>query len=107
MNFDETLLVVRIGKVDYVDGKPVRSNEEKYDLVCNVQPMNGKDLLLVPEMDRYKEQYWIFTPKLDCPLRLNDRVVRCGVNFQTQSTEDWGSYIRARIMRVDVGPNAS
>ena len=98
---DEVLDVFREGCITYVDGKPVKGELFKDKFRGNVQPMNGRDLLLVPEGDRFKEQYWIFTTY---PLLVNDRVVRCSVNFQTQTVETWGSYFRARIMRIDVGP---
>ncbi len=65
--------------------------------------MSGKDLLLVPEGDRTREQYWLYT---ECKVQLADRVERCGVNFQVQSVQNWGSYNQARIMRIDVGPFA-
>ena len=78
--------------------------------------MNGRDLLIVPEADRYKEQYWVFMNQQQKPLFTNDRVIRImasqngksgPVGFQVQSSENWGSYTRARIMRIDVGPGAT
>lgn len=101
---DEKLAVIREGCVKYIDGKPVKSDISNFTIVGNVQPMNGRDLLLVPEGDRFKEQYWLYTTN---PIQINDRILRCGVNFQTQSVEAWGTYAKARIMRVDVGPNAT
>ena len=117
---DETITVLRQGidipdNVVYVDGKPIRRNPETFNIICNIQPLNGRDLLLVPEADRYKEQWWIFMNNEEKPLHDNDIVQRpeeddsTGAikNYQVQSVEAWGSYTRARIMRVDVGPNAT
>lgn len=117
---DETLKVVRQGtaipgNVIYVDGKPVKRDPIIFNITCNVQPLNGKDLLLVPEGDRYKEQWWIFMNNEQKPLHDNDIVERPEeddpeqriINYQVQSSEAWGSYTRARIMRIDVGSNAT
>ena len=101
---DEVLSVIREGCVKFIDGKPVKSDIRNFTIKANVQPLNGRELLIVPENDRFKEQYWVFTQDL---ILVNDRIQRNGVNYQVQEPEAWGSYIRARIMRVDVGPNAT
>lgn len=102
INKDDTLEVTRDGCVIYVDGKPVKENQTTFNIAGNVQPMNGRDLMLVPEGDRFKEQYWLWT---DCKILVNDRVrFRCK-NFQVQSVQVWGSYFQSRIMNIDVGPN--
>ena len=113
---DETLEVVRWGQTIYQDGKPVNRAKETFQITCNVQPIIGRDLLLVPEGDRYKENYWVFMNQKDTPLLINDIVIRPGVtqnniatlvNFQTQEIQNWGSFTQARIVRLDVGPNAN
>lgn len=103
INQDEVLQVLREGCVKFVDGKPLKSKLREFEIRCNIQPLNGRDLLLVPEGDRYKEQYWIWTP---VEVMVNDRVVRNEISFQIQSVETWGSYAKARIMRIDVGEYA-
>lgn len=109
---DETLCVTRIGTVIYQDGKPIDRNLIEFNITCNIQPLNGRDLTLVPEGDRYKEQYWIWMNNSESPLEINDKVCRKGldktnrpalVKFQVQEVQHWGSYTRARIMRLDVG----
>jgi hypothetical protein len=97
---DEVLRVVREGCVRYVDGKPLKDKIKEFEIACNVQPLGGKDLLLVPEGDRTKEQYWLWTPTA---VEINDRVIRRELSFQIQTVEVWGSYAKARIMRIDVG----
>lgn len=109
---DETLTVTREGTVlgtniNYVDGKLVKTNPVVFCITCNVQPLNGKDLLLVPEGDRYSDQLWVWMNQKQTPLLTNDMVERNGRTYQVQSAEDWGSYTRARIMKVDVGPNVT
>lgn len=111
ITMDETLLVTRQGStmgvdVTYVDGKIVKTDAIDFCITCNVQPMSGKDLLLVPEGDRYTEQLWVWSNQKQKPLLTNDLVSRKGLTYQVQSSEDWGSYTRARIMRVDVGTQA-
>lgn len=115
---DEKLVVVRGGTVNWVDGKPLTLCTNTFRIIANVQPIQGRDLLMVPEADRFKEQYYLFLNNDQLPtdmglevqakpklLASKDRVTRLGVNFEVQEVEDWGSYIKARIMRVDVGPN--
>ncbi len=102
---DEVLCVTRTVFQGYVDGKPTYAEPKVFKIKGNVQPLNGRELLIVPEADRFKEQYWIFT---EAGLLVSkDRVVRCDVNFEVQDVESWGSYSRCRIMRIDVGPAAT
>lgn len=104
---DETLQLVRV-KTEYIDGKPYQQEVANFTFRCNIQPLNGRDLLIVPEGDRFKEQYWLYIPANSHGVLHNtDRVVRCGINYEVQESEAWGSYSRARIMRIDVGPEAT
>lgn len=109
MTSDEKLVGRKI-RIEYVDGKPLRRPSPEYVITCNVQPLNGRELLLVPEGDRYKEQYNIFT---ESQLEVDDEVIRydqlkkCNANFTIQAVEPWGTYYKARIMRIDTGPEAT
>lgn len=105
---DEVLDVVRATALNYVDGVIQNQDQYQFQVRCNVQPVNGRELLLVPEGDRFKEQYfvWAMNKFAGKPiLHVNDRIVRQGVSFQVQQVEDWGSYVRARMMAIDVGPD--
>jgi hypothetical protein len=104
INNDETFAVIREGCVQFVDGKPVKSKISRFQIRGTIQPLNGRELLLVPENDRFKEQYWVYSQN---EILVNDRFIRCGVNFQVQDVEAWGSFFKARLMRIDVGPNAT
>lgn len=113
---DERLSVFREGtdvprNVVYVDGKPIKRYSTTFQVTCAVMPIQGRDLLLVPEGDRERENYWCFTNNQDVTLRLNDFVIRedlqtskATLYFQVQSVENWGSFQRVRLMRIDVGP---
>jgi hypothetical protein len=109
INHDETLCVVRDSNTIYVDGMAQKRSTSTFNITCNVQPLNGKDLLLVPEGDRLKEQYWVWSQNFDkvTEVTVTDRVIRHGIQFQVQESQAWGSYNRARIMRIDVGAYAT
>jgi len=84
-----------------------------------VQPVNGKDLLLVPEHDRFKEIFYLYLDNKQFITNLgleqqavpaifvNDTVDRLGVKYQVQQVQNWGSYTRCMMWRIDVGPNAT
>lgn len=103
INNDERLAALREGGAVYVGGKPVKRDPVRYRIVGNVQPLGGKDLLLVPEGDRTKEQYNVWSENRDQAMQTGDLVLRLGVVFQIQGTEPWGSYTKARMMAVDLG----
>lgn len=105
---DEWLDVVRETVQNYVDGVIQGQDQEQFQVKANVQPLNGRELLLVPEGDRFKEQYNVWAMNAHPPygaIKVNDRIVRLGVSFQVQQVENWGSYVKARMMAIDVGPN--
>jgi hypothetical protein len=120
LKHDETICVYRTGSTWYVDGKPMKDDFIRFEIIGNVQPLNGRQLQMVPEHDRFKEQYWIYANngqsvknvgldiEVERPLlRINDRVLRLNSNFQVQEVENWGTYLRARIMKIDIGVNAT
>lgn len=106
MKCDETLQVSRdVGTKNFSDGKVVDvSKVIEFPAKGNVQPLNGRDLLMVPEGDRFKEQYYVFS---HTPLLVEDTITRNGITFEVQSSEDWGSFCRVRMVRIDVGPKAN
>lgn len=105
LNGDERLQVERDARPGvYSEGKLIQDGAPtQFTIRATIQPLNDRDLLLVPEGDRFKEQYWLYTSD---DLRDNDRVIRQGANFAVQGTAEWGSYRRAKITRMDVGPRA-
>lgn len=106
---DEELTVCRQAPPLYVDGKPTPQPFNSYKMKCNVQPLTGLDLMRVPEFDRHRERFVVFSSELDRPAQLNDRIVRAGINYQVETLETWGDarygYQRLIISRIDAGPN--
>lgn len=103
INGDETLEVFRDGEIEWIKGKATRIGGRTFLIRANIQPVDGRDLLLVPEADRYKEQYFLFT---ETQLAVNDRVTRGGVLFQLQNVQYWGTFCECKMMRIDVGPDS-
>jgi len=114
LDCDERLTVVRQGRVvdtdiAYEDGVAVALRPpDTFEIICTIQPLNGRDLLLVPEAFRDKETYWLWVrhqagdasgPAID----VADVVLRNGTAFQVQSAENWGSYSRCMLAAIDVG----
>lgn len=106
IDHDETLMVSRDGAVTWVSGKPVTSVASTFSIKGNVQPVNGFELMMVPEADRFKEQYWVWTETIDIHLN-KDKVTRNGVIYEIQQIKPWGSYMQFRMVRVDVGPDTT
>lgn len=107
---DETLTCRSYNKalgdgVNIVDGKRVYTEFDEFTFICNIQPVSGKDLMLVPEGDRFNEQLYAYVPASQGRIPdLNDLVYRDNW-YQVQENEFWGSYGKLRIQRVDVGPD--
>lgn len=68
----------------------------------NIQPLNGQELLQVPEGDRQKENNWLFT---SFEIADNDIVIYKDIKYEVQVVKDWTpfciSYYRARITKLD------
>jgi hypothetical protein len=110
MRMDECLQRLCFSEPIYIDGKLQKKLVTKQDFKCNVQPILGRDLLLVPEHQRFEEQYWCFVPENffdKSGEKTGDVVLRNCIHYQVQAIEYWGSYQKARIMRVDVGEYAN
>lgn len=103
----QTLTVFRAGRVIYIDGIASEQKVTSYDITGNVQPLNGKDLLLVPEAQRTRDNILIFTEQNEKTPALNDRIYVDGGYYQVQNVENWGSYTKLRATREDTGPKAS
>lgn len=101
MNGDEKLPVLRPGEVVYRDGKPVKRDYRQFRVLANVQPLGDRELLLVPEGDRQKEQFKLFSQDRDEALTLNDLVLRRGKVYVVHGVETWGGYTKSRIVRYD------
>jgi hypothetical protein len=111
---DETVDVIRQGRktpdcITYVDGVALAAAAPtRVRVVATLQPMAGKDLLLVPEGFRDKETLWMWQAHRieaqgDFRLDLTDLVLYSGKAYQVQSSEDWGSYTRSMLVACDTG----
>lgn len=88
-----------------VAGKRVKRGYIEFAVDCNVQPVSGDDLIMVPEGDRFNDQMFCFVADSQTPIAPNDLICRLGDGwYQVQMCEGWGSYTRARMQKVDVGP---
>lgn len=96
--------VQRPTAVDFVDGKPVTAGVSSFDAQGSIQPLSGRELNILPEGDRIKEQVWVYTATA---LLLNDIVTYRGARYQTQTVERWTGYVRCRAVRIDVGEHAA
>ena len=102
---DEIITLFRDEKKPvYIDGKITHLPKTKYEFKGTVQPLQGMQLLIVPEADRFKEQFYVWS---EFQMQINDEIVRCKVNYTIQQIELWGSYSRARMVRIDVGADRS
>jgi len=104
MMHDETLFRLIFSNAQYVDGKLTKIPSGREPFRGNVQPLSGRELLLVPEHQRFLEQYWVYTQERILE-KSGEIVERACVNYQVQSIEYWGSFQKIRITRVDVGKN--
>lgn len=104
----ETNQVIRqAGPTAYVDGLPTSPGATVFFITSTVQPMGGKDLLLVPEAFRQHESLWLWQPhyggQAEVLIDIGDVVLRQNKGYQVASSEDWGDYTRAMLVRIDVG----
>lgn len=110
--YDERLLVVREGittgeTINYVDGKPVKRDPELFHITCMTAPITGEELLLVPEADRYLEQFNVYavTSATSPMVHVNDKIIRKGKLYHVQGVKDWENFTESRMTAVDVIPS--
>lgn len=68
-----TVVVIRPGEPTYVNGRKVEGIPSEHEIEANVQPLNHREELLLPESDRTKE--WV---KGFCDLEQDIRAMREG-----------------------------
>lgn len=111
---DEAVEVVRQGRgapqnIAYVDGLPTASVPAlRFTIIATLQPMAGRDLLLVPEGFRDRESLWLWqahriVEQGEYRLDVADIVLYSGKGYQVQSSADWGSYTRSMLVACDTG----
>lgn len=106
---DETLTVRRYTQ-QYGEGLMVRdglrvrteaAGYRTFQCTGNVQPLSGRDLMQAPEGQRVEGQlsWWIWSDDAEWP-QVGDLVERDGL-YLVASAEEWGSYVKCRLIRDD------
>jgi len=102
---NEAVTIKRYGQTIYLKGHAVAGAETILLGDATIQPLNGKELLQLPEGDREKESVKIFTDTLE--LKNNDILI-CANNksFELKEIKDWTAHIiphyRAIGLRINV-----
>lgn len=88
-------------RITWDNGLTFANDVKNFDIKGIIIPLTGKELLLVPEGDRFRQQVWVYTQQ---EIRDNDSIIWDGYPYEVQIVENWGSYRRSRAMKMDVGP---
>lgn len=99
----ENITVTRLGAGSHVAGRFVPGTGTDFSAGGNIQPLNGRELLQLPEGDRKREAKKIYTA---FALQNKDIVTRTsGVKYEVQAIEDWTAFnqphYKARLMRIE------
>ena len=79
---NESLTLKRRASGSYVSGHYVQGSESTSTIYANVQPLSGEQILQLPEADRKKEGYSLFS---EDEMRVNDIIVRDSKNYEIQT----------------------
>jgi len=98
----EQITVSRAGQGSYVNGRFIPATSVETVAEGNIQPLNGKELLQLPEGDRERQTGKIYTAYA---LENGDIVTRAdGSRHEVQAVEDWTAFslahYKARLVRV-------
>lgn len=94
----------------YLEGVYQPAAVETIQVIGSLQPLSPKEALLLPENDRNRESYNLFTevellPSSENGLRIADTVEINGEQFQVRSTEAWRNvdipYFKSLLQRVN------
>jgi hypothetical protein len=99
------------GAGTFVEGVYIQGKKKEFCISGSLQPMNGKELLVLPELDRVKQVYKLYTDSelltiKECGLKNADRVEAYGERFVVMQTEKWlGTdlpYFKAILVRENL-----
>jgi len=88
------------------DGFPASPQIENGSGKGSIQPLSGNEILQVPEGDRTRQLFNIYTAT---ELKHEDVVIFKGARYEVQPFEDWTtsgdciSYFKVRVAKIDVG----
>lgn len=95
------LKVARENRITWFEGIPFSDRKTDFEIRALVVPITGKELLLLPEGDRFRNNIQIYTQG---DIRDNDVVIYMNQPFEVQTVFNWVEIYRtARAMRLDVG----
>lgn len=97
--------VERPGAVSHSGGVSSNAASTYFTIKGNAQPLNGNELLQLPEGDRQRQNMKLYTKT---ELKANDLVtIDSGKAFEVQNDQNWTrqnrlQHYKLRIMRVDI-----
>jgi len=111
MRRGESVVVERRCQGTYRAGEYIEGRCETFSVIANVQPITGYDLMQVPEGERHKRHFDVFTISR---IKLDDILVGpdCnstlgnGLRYKIVAAEDWGRYHRCKARLVDGQENS-
>lgn len=103
MRLGETAKVYRQQKGTYRKGEWSKGECCEFNIIANIQPVTGMSLLQVPEGERHRRHYNVFTTS---ELKIRDIIVQGNYKYEVQTSEDWGKYFRMRVVLLDGQENS-
>lgn len=97
----QKLQVTRSKGTDFEKGRPVSRGVEAYAIKGNIQPLTGAELLRLDEGQRTRDRANIWT---QFSLAVKDIITWNGIRFEVEAVENWQSYYKARVAKIDVEP---
>ena len=88
----ECAKVCRKAKGAYVDGFYSDGKSCEFDIVASIQPLTGREILQVPEGDRLREHFNIFS---EFKMQVNDVMIKDSLKYEVQKVEDWNEYTKS------------
>lgn len=91
--------VYRNDGYEFVKGRPQITGKTSFTIKGNIQPLTGSEILRLEEGDRTRDQFNLWTKS---KLMKHDIVIYESRKYQVEIVEEWQSYNKARIVRMDV-----
>ena len=98
MKSGETVTVRRYSQGVYRKGDYVEGTCRRWKIKANIQPVSGFTLMQVPEGERHRRHYDLFS---QCLLEVKDTVDRDGLEYEIKRAEKWGAYGRHLMVLKD------
>jgi len=82
----ETITLKRRAAGSYVNGHFVPGAESSSSIEASVQPLTGSEILQLPEADRKKEVWKVFS---ESEILANDTITKSSKNYEVRSVRDF------------------